>query len=280
VKAGSTPRLCAVGGAAIDAYVDLGLCFPGGNAPNVAVHAARGGAEAAFLGAIGSDGAGAHFRASLGEEGVDLARVRVQDGPTPMVTIRRAADGEFHCVACPTHLLPMDLGAADAGYLVGFDLVHTVSTSRLASQVPFLAGTTRLSYDFSTGLTADDEALLPFVWMATLSRQSFSADEAADLCRWVQERGPRLVVVTRGRAGATAARGRALHHEPAPPGPVVDFLGAGDAFLAQMATRILSGDGLAEAMAVAAGYSALVCSSHGAFGHELACPGLAFRRGK
>ena len=272
--AAATLRLCAVGGAVVDFYADLGRCFPGGNSANVAVHAARGGADAAFIGAIGSDEAGDHFRASLREEGVDLARVQVHEGPTPMVPVRRASNGEYQCVACPACLLPLEFDAVDAGYLVGFDLIHTAGTSRLASRVPFLAERARLSYDFSNGPTTGDEALLPFVWMATLSRPSFSADEAADLCRWVQRRGARLVVVTRGRAGATAAYGRALHHEPAAPGPVVDALGAGDAFLARMAVQVLSGDGLAEAMTAAAGYSALVCSSPGAFGHPMACPGL------
>jgi fructoselysine 6-kinase len=272
--AAATLRLCAVGGAVVDFYADLGRCFPGGNAPNVAVHAARGGADAAFFGAIGSDQAGDHFRASLREEGVDLSRVQVHKGPTPMVTVRRARSGEYQCVACPAYRLPLEFDTADADHLVGFDLIHTAGTSRLTSQVPFLADRGRLSYDFSNGPAADDEGLLPLVWMATLSRPAFGADEAADLCRWVQRKGPRLVLVTCGRAGATAACGRALHHEPAAPGPVVDALGAGDAFLARMAMGVLSGDGLAEAMAAAAGYSALVCSSPGAFGHPMPCPGI------
>jgi fructoselysine 6-kinase len=70
-------RLLGAGDNVVDRYHDLGLMFPGGNALNVAVAAARAGAEAAYIGAIGTDRAGGVVLAGLRAEGIDTSRVRV-----------------------------------------------------------------------------------------------------------------------------------------------------------------------------------------------------------
>ena len=51
-------QVAAVGDNVADIYPSLGCLFPGGNALNVAVAARRGGVEAAYVGAIGTDEAG------------------------------------------------------------------------------------------------------------------------------------------------------------------------------------------------------------------------------
>ena len=56
-------KLIALGDNVIDAYRNTGEHFPGGNAVNVAVHAARLGAQAEYLGAFGD--ARAHHQSVL-----------------------------------------------------------------------------------------------------------------------------------------------------------------------------------------------------------------------
>mgnify|MGYP002442526922 CR=1 FL=1 len=48
-------KLIALGDNVIDYYHNTQECFPGGNAVNVAVHAARLGAQAEYLGSLGGD---------------------------------------------------------------------------------------------------------------------------------------------------------------------------------------------------------------------------------
>jgi fructoselysine 6-kinase len=273
VKATVAPRLCSVGGAVIDIYQDLGIAFPGGNAPNVAVHAARSGAVAAFLGVVGTDPGGSHIRTSLLEEGVDVTRLRAHPAATPAVTVRRNAAGAYCCVACPVDGLPFLLDDEDGTYLAGFDLIHVAATSRLDALLPAMAGTAPISYDFGTGPDAGAEALLPSVAYATLSRPSFSPDEAVDLCRFIQQQGPTLVLVTRGAAGATACYQRQVHQQPASRAVTTDALGAGDAMIASLAVRLLAGSDLAAAMSAASRYAALACSYLGGFGHGMLAPG-------
>src|SRR5207302_5585498 len=75
-------RIVGIGDNVVDRYVSLGQMFPGGNALNVAVFARRAGAEAAYIGAIGTDAAGHLIRQALRQEAVDASRLRVIDGPT------------------------------------------------------------------------------------------------------------------------------------------------------------------------------------------------------
>jgi fructoselysine 6-kinase len=260
----ASPRLCSVGGAVVDHYQDLGLAFPGGNAPNFAVHAARSGARTAFLGVVGDDPAGALLRAGLEAEGVDASRLRTVSGATPVVTVRHDDDG-FGCAACPRRFLPFEPSGADADYLAGFDLVHLASTSRTDASAPLWAQRVPLSYDFAGGPGPND-VLLPFTAYAALSRPGMGEAEAADLAvRW-QRRGPRLVAVTRGAAGVTACLRGELQHQAAAAGSTIDTLGAGDALFAHLIVRLLSGDGLTTALAAASRYAAHTCGHLGGFG--------------
>jgi fructoselysine 6-kinase len=257
----------------VDHYQDLGLAFPGGNAPNFAVHAARSGARSAFLGVVGDDPAGALLRASLEAEGVDVSCLRSLSGSTPVVTVRHDADAGFGCAACPRRFLPFEPSATDADYLAGFDLIHLASTSRTDASAPLWAQRVPLSYDFAGGPGPDDP-LLPLVAYAALSRPGMSEPEAADLATRLQRRGPRLVAVTRGAAGVTACLCGELRHQAAPVTSTIDTLGAGDALFAHLVVRLLLGDDLSAALAAAARYAARTCGHLGGFGRGRSAAGL------
>ena len=54
-------KIAGIGDNVIDRYMNMGIMFPGGNAVNVAAHAALLGAEAAYVGSIGADREGKCF---------------------------------------------------------------------------------------------------------------------------------------------------------------------------------------------------------------------------
>ncbi|GAA2895706.1 hypothetical protein GCM10010517_60520 [Streptosporangium fragile] len=86
-------RVCGVGDNVVDRYPDLGVVFPGGGACNVAVHAGRLGADAAYLDSIGGDAAGDLVRHSLASEGVGIrwSRYGRRDEPQRVLRGRHAA---------------------------------------------------------------------------------------------------------------------------------------------------------------------------------------------
>ncbi len=95
-------RLLGAGDNVVDRYRDLGLMYPGGNALNVAVAAARGGAAAAYVGAVGTDRAGDVVLAGLRAEGIDVSRVRVVEGPNAYADVMLVEGDRVFIGADPT----------------------------------------------------------------------------------------------------------------------------------------------------------------------------------
>jgi len=83
----------AIGDNISDCYVAIGQVFPGGNAVNVSVAAARSGGRSAYIGAVGDDRRGQLLIDSLTAESVDVGRLRVVPGQTACCEVLHA-DGE------------------------------------------------------------------------------------------------------------------------------------------------------------------------------------------
>ena len=76
-------RLVGVGDNVVDRYLNLKVMYPGGNAVNVAAHAALLGEKSAYLGRIAEDTEGKLIKESLCDLGVDLSHCEfVKDGTT------------------------------------------------------------------------------------------------------------------------------------------------------------------------------------------------------
>ena len=100
-------RVLGIGDNTVDIYVDQDVQFPGGNAVNVAVMMKRLGAEASYLGCIGTDFLGALIKDALAAEGIDTSHMRVIAGPNSWSRIRhrgqdRVFDGSHPNVFVPT----------------------------------------------------------------------------------------------------------------------------------------------------------------------------------
>lgn len=67
---------------------------PGGAPANVAVAAARLGANTGFIGAVGNDGFGQYLKTVLEENGVDTTGISVEQCPTTMAIVSVSPDGE------------------------------------------------------------------------------------------------------------------------------------------------------------------------------------------
>lgn len=269
-------RVCGLGDNTVDEYVLQRVGFPGGNSVNVAVTARSLGAEAAYLGVVGSDERGAFLLAQLGEHGVDVSRARVVDGPNAWCEIA-LDDGNRRFVSFQPEPEPLSLTADDLAYLRTFDLVHCGYAARLAFDPADLAASTRLSYDFGERPESVEPELISVLEAASFSRATLTDDEVIDLVRETQAAGPVLVIVTRGTRGAVVGHAGQLHVQPAVPAKVVDTLGAGDAFIATMLVSLFDGLPLARAAERAAAVAAAACERFGAFGtgRPLALKGTA-----
>ncbi|MHB8644415.1 MAG: carbohydrate kinase family protein [Thermomicrobiales bacterium] len=262
MEARASIRLVAVGDIAVDIRAVAGEALtrgadargdirflPGGSAANVAVWAARLGARATCIGAVGADAWGAWLRDDLRREGVVVIGPR--RGRTATILTFLDADGERTFVtdrAAALTLQPADLpddlwGGFDALHLPAYSLFDgaLAETATMAARRARERGMT-LSIDLSSvsllraygparfaALLAD---LRPDLLFANLDEAQavFSvttAEEAADAMRAVA----RVSVVKRGVAGILVAS-EAGRITAAAPTHAVDSTGAGDALAA------------------------------------------------
>ena len=266
-----SPHLLAVGDNVVDCYPDLGVMFPGGNTVNVAVHAQRAGATSAYLGVVGSDAAGDLVRGSLVAEGVDTSLVRSLPGPNAFAVVR-VVEGNRVFESGEIGVSRFRVTGADLDRAAAADVVHTGECSMVEADLPRLAEAARLlSFDFSERPWEYVAEHAPLVSVAVLSAASVEEDPVL-LARRVAALGPRLVAVTQGPGGATLLADGVVHRAPAGHGPIVDTLGAGDAFIARLLVGVARGEQPEALLPAATAYATSSCAEHGAFGHEAQLP--------
>lgn len=226
----------------------------GGPAATAAVALARLGVAAAFVGAVGDDEAGRFVAEGLAAEGVDVSELTVVPGArTAESTVLVTPDGARTIVHLPgTAQLPPATAVAGAAWL-HFDHVgygQRGLTPNIEGQTP-----PRISVDGGNPIERLDlkgvDLYAPTE--ATLRAQVGGVEEAL-------AGGARLVVVTRGAAGAIAASCDGARIEV--PGERIDAvstLGAGDVFHGALLAGLVRGESLESALRAANFAAALSC---------------------
>ncbi len=272
------------------------IARPGGAPANVAVAAARLGAEAAFVGSVGDDLFGNFILEVLEAEGVETGGVTRQSPPTrttlAFVEIDEEGDREFTFYrtdpAADELLSPDDITeelfsgasfvnfgsiplikdptaeairtaaklAADEGILVAFDVNFR---EHLWESVEAARETVDPLLDLSGIVKLSDDELSPLLDVQ-------SPEEAAEV---LLARGVSLVLVSLGPDGAFYATKEFSGSVPAFETDVVDATGAGDAFLAATLVRLSEGsyeeeETVREATRRGNAAGALACTGYGA----------------
>lgn len=281
-------KVLGFGDNVVDCYLDRGVMYPGGNALNAAVYAARLGADAAYLGTFGSDAAGDHVRAVLDRLGVATPHCRVIAGENGLALVR--LDGANRVFAGSNkggvaRISPFRPGPEVLAYIAGFDLVHTSCFSHLDPVLPEIsAAAPLLAYDASYTWRDSDliERVGPHVDFMALSAGEGGRAAAETAFARAHAAGIQVVSATMGAEGALASVGGAVMAQLPAKARVVDTLGAGDAFLTATLLGLLARDwrrgqpltdaALAESLAEAAPFAAEICGLDGAFGEGTAIP--------
>jgi len=246
----------------------------GGKGSDMAVQAARLGADVVYVGAVGDDAHGAEFRALMAAEGVDDSRVTVDPtAPTGVGFIVKDTAGR--------NLIVVDKGANDrllpevldrsADALRGADVVLAQLEIPLGSALHALAAareagvTTVLNPAPAVDLRGADlsavDVLTPNEHEARVALGLPPGDPAPveELARRLLALGPRSVVVTRGEDGALVADAAGATPVATAAVDVVDSNGAGDSFNAALAVALGEGCDLRDAAAFAGVVAALCC---------------------
>lgn len=256
-----------------DSCVDVYLApfqgrYLGGNAVNTAVAAANAGAKTAYLGAAGDDAPGQALLAALRERGVDTTHLQVLPGPTNLSHVRLNRRGQptyVHSLNPAHRSAPLTTEALR--FLMQQAAVHTSWLWPAVEQIPALRLSPGLLVSIDYGARPARRLLdrtLPFAGLAFFSLPARSAAAAPELAQSYHARGARVVILNLGPAGTLAYDGQ-IYHQPALPVPVVDTLGAGDAFAGVFLARYCQGQSLPACLEAAAQAAADTCRHPGAW---------------
>lgn len=252
--------IASIGEALLD-VVELGddeprLARPGGSPYNVAIGLARLEQPAAFVGRISRDPLGTVLSNHARRSGVDLTHVVNTEDPTTIALVELDEAGsaryrfgvtgtaDFRWTDEELARVPNDgVAAVHFGSLASWLPPGAAAIARRVAQ--FRDAGALVTYDPNVrpllqpdraAARADIETALPLAHLVKTSEEDIAwlrpgepvAEVAAD---WLG-RGPEVIVVTRGAAGATAITKNTTVTRPPVPVDVVDTVGAGDAFAA------------------------------------------------
>ena len=248
----------------------------GGKGSDMAVQAARLGADVHFVGSIGADDFGRAFTDLMVAEGVNIDRLKSREElATGAGFIIKSTDGH--------NIITIDIGAnqlfstadvdeaaadIDETSVVLIQLEIPLETALHAARVGHDAGATVIlnpapAYDLRNVDLSAVDILTPNETELRVCLGMLPGDEAdeAELARALLERGCRSVLVTLGARGSLIVTAGGVTAVPAFEIPgIVDSNGAGDSFNASLATGLLEGLTVAEAARFGNAVAGLCCT--------------------
>lgn len=294
------PMIVVAGEALIDLLVHPDgrlTAAPGGGPFNTARTIARLGVGVAYLGVLSTDRFGGVLRESMAFDGVDLSLAGTTDAPTTLAIAELDADGvasyRFHTAETSApELRAADVRAALAHrpralHVGTLGLVLEPMASALAAGIGAVGEETLVMVDPNCRpLVIRDRAAYLERLHGILARADVvkaSGDDlaylapgspTAEAARLILDAGPSVVLATDGAAAVSVLTRDGAFDVPVPSGPVVDTVGAGDAFggafLARWIERgwgraeLADAEALREAVTLAVKVASLTCQRPGA----------------
>lgn len=242
--------------------------FVGGFAGNVTTGLARLGVHVAIISAVGDDGHGAFIRRFLAGEGADVRWLGTHPTlKTALAFCEAWPPDDFPITfyrepTCPdwevriTDLPLDDIAAASLVYVTGTGLVRDPSRSMVLGVLERRAGKpyTVFDLDWRANLWGDRQAEYQALARigARLADVVIGGDSeyaAAGLSpSQAMQLGTRIAVAKHGPKGVSVHTADGEQHVPGLPVPVVNGLGAGDAFAAAFGAGLLAGVPLVESI--------------------------------
>lgn len=246
----------------VDAETESGFALDarvGGSAFNVAIGLARLGQPVAMVTGVATDALGQKLATTLAAEGVDTTRLALKSAQTTLALVTLGGDGGARYAfyadgAADRQVRPEDLPQLDdaQGVLFGcFSLLTKPTGDSFLDYAKQAKGGPLVTLDPNIRATVEPDMgrwrsrVEAFAAHADLVKVSLEDLELlypgvspASLARRWLTGGARLVVVTRGKQGASAWTDE-INVEASPPrANVVDTVGAGDSFLAALVTAL------------------------------------------
>jgi fructoselysine 6-kinase len=260
-------KLATIGDNCVDSYRSLNRESFGGNCVNVAVQAARLGAETAYVGALGNDEYGKKFLEVLKKQGINTSHIKVLPGKTAVTLVELVNGDRQFGDYDPGVTATFKPNEEDIAFLAGHDIVASALWGMVETElVRVKRKGTLVAFDFCDKLEHEIiHQIIGNVDYAFFSYDGSDLNFIKDYMKSVQSRGPRQVIVTRGDKGSITWDGTEFHSQTAIPCKVVDTMGAGDSYIAAYLTGIIQGKSIDQCMFRGAEHASTVIQYEGAW---------------
>jgi 2-dehydro-3-deoxygluconokinase len=262
-----------------------------GSEANFAIGMVRLGFKAGFITRVGNDEFGRYILSVLRSEGVDVSKVKVDDeAPTGIYFIQRGYPVPGRSIvfyyrrgSAASRLSPDDI---EEDYIKSSRLLH------LTGITPALSESCRKAVLKALRIAVENDVIVSFdtnirlkLWpceekaretLLPIMRETdilltepedaeilIGESEPNKIIEKMLSMGPKIVAVKMGEEGAIASNGKETIMKPGFKVPVVDVIGAGDAFAAGFIASILEGRSLEDALAFGNAAGALVVTVRG-----------------
>lgn len=265
-------KIIAVGDNTADCYIDEGIYFPGGNALNVAVNCKINGAEkVGYLGVFGDDSLADNIKSCLDKYEVSQERSRKVYAHTGQPKVR-LVDGDRVFLPGPRNscqqLFSIKLMKEDVDLISQYEICHTSCFSNIEYELPTLAKTCKVSFDFSDEFDIKYlQRVCPYLTYAFFSASDKNDEQCIELLKTANKLGTKIVGVTRGSKGAMFYDGEKLYTQAVKYVKAIDTMGAGDSFIAGFLTSYGNYEVMEKALDYAATTASQTCLVRGGFGN-------------
>lgn len=260
----------------------------GGADSNVAIGLSRLGVPSVWVGRVGDDGLGRRVLRDLRGEGVDARAIVDAGAPTGLMVKEKPLPHRtrvwfYRAGSAGSRLRPEDVEAhlvetAALVHVTGITASISDSARETVRRVLALARAAGVAVSFDvnhrSALWRDGDPAPVYREVASAADLVFAgedeaallAGEDADPARLVEGMlalGPSTAVLKRGELGSIASEAGTVVESPALRVPVVDTVGAGDAFVAGFLAGRFQGEDLAGSLRLATAAGAFACMGSG-----------------
>ncbi|MDN7242520.1 fructoselysine 6-kinase [Planococcus sp. N028] len=235
-------KIVTVGDNCMDVYLANDQAYPGGNPVNAAVYLKGLGADAAYIGWVGTDSYGELMKEKIHGKGVDISHLSTKEGKTAVTQVELKGNdrcfGEYHEGVMTSFCLTKE----EVEFVGTHKLVHAGIWGHAEDKYPLFKEIGLLtSFDFSDQLGHDlVKSVSPFVDYSFFSYTK-DDDYIRQFLKGVVNHGSKIAVATLGENGSLAYDGEQFYQKGTVETEVVDTMGAGDSFIAGFLYGILKG---------------------------------------
>ena len=252
--------------------------YAGGKGANQAVAAARLGSDVAMIGKVGSDKNGESLLNSLRNEGIDISGIEISSQQTGIAFINVSSQGENNIVVYPGANADVDIEQIDrckdiikqskiciVQLEIPYEVVKYTIEFCYENNIPVIfnpaPGNKEIDVDLlkKSYIVAPNETELKLLTLE--GEDQWSIEEFAEK---VHKDGCENLIVTLGENGSIYLNGNKTRYFKQKKVKAIDTTAAGDSFIGGLASGILEGKSLHDAIEYSSYVSALTVTKLGA----------------